>query len=716
MLLSNSPRRFYALLTTLLVAAVLGPTAPMQAHVTKIVIDAVESPTASGQSFGTAGQYEKLSGRIFGEIDPKDRRNALIQDIALAPKNANGMVEYVATFALVKPIDMSKSSGILWYSVVNRGTGVPAPTPYGHVVLVSGWQGDVIPTAINQTIQVPVAKNADGSSITGRVIYRFWNEPAGTTTINLKVPQPGAYTGNQYQTATLDTTRATLTPHTCETHTEVCGTLPPLPSTDWAWADCTTKPFPGSPDPTKLCLKNGTDPNLLYQLIYEAKDPLVLGVGLAAVRDVVSFFRYEAKDSVDTSNPVAGRISHTISQGVSQSGNLLKTMVHLGFNEDEMGRIVFEGINPHIAARQTPMNFRFAFPGGAATLFEPGSEPLLWWSNYHDQVRGRAAGSLLDRCRATNTCPKIIETFGPTEFWNLRMSPGLVGTRGDHDLPLPSNVFRYYLPGTTHAGGPGGFNTTLPPGTVCLFPNNPNPQTFTMNALMVALTHWVVKGTLPPPSRYPTLKNGLLVPATKARVGFPTLPGVTPTLPDGIVNTMLDYDFGPQFRYSDMSGIISLAPPTIKQPLAMLVPRVNPGDGNEIGGVPSVLHQAPLATYLGWNVFAGGFFKGQQCAFAGGAIPFAKFKADRLASNDPRPSLEERYGTQEGYVCRVKAAAAQAVRDRFLLAADADTLIAQATAASILPAASVSSAEDNRIGQAICNRATPSSRRKVRKN
>ena len=189
--------------------------------------------------------------------------------------------------------------------------------------------------------------------------------------------------------------------------------------------------------------------------MYTAKDPLVLGLGLAATRDIVSFFRYARADSAGTPNPIANSVSHAVSLGTSQSGNFIKTFVHLGFNEDTSGRIVWDGVFPYIAARQTPMNFRFAAPGGAGTLYELGSEPVLWWSTYTDTVRGRKPASLLDRCLASRTCPKVIEAFGSTEFWGLRMSPGLVGTDATKDIPLPDIVKRYYMPGTTHGGGRG---------------------------------------------------------------------------------------------------------------------------------------------------------------------------------------------------------------------------------------------------------------------
>ena len=200
-------------------------------------------------------------------------------------------------------------------------------------------------------------------------------------------------------------------------------------------------------------------------------------------------------------------VSHAIAVGDSQSGNFIKTFVHLGFNQDLSQHIVWDGVFPRIAARQTPINFRFALPGGAGTLYEPGSEPIVWWGRYQDKVARANAASLLDRCAASHTCPKVIEAFGASEFWGLRMSPGLIGTDAAHDIPLPENVRRYYYPGTTHGGGRGGFQVDAAPTGFggCTLSANPNPEADTTRALTAALIEWVVKGTPPPPSRYPRL-------------------------------------------------------------------------------------------------------------------------------------------------------------------------------------------------------------------
>jgi hypothetical protein len=689
-----SVRLFSLPIGTAIALVILSPA--LGAQTIRLEITKRESPVAGGQSFGRAGPYENLQGRIYGELDPDDPHNRIIQDIELAARNANGKVSYAATFSMMKPVDLSRASKVLRYSVVNRGNGLAEPSADGHISLVSGWQGDLVPSPTNQTIQVPVAKNPDGTPVTGPVLARFSDLPAGTTTAPIRLGSMGSAF---YPPNTLDTTRARLTAHASQTVTGLKGPAVTIAPSDWAFADCRTQPFPGTPDPASLCIKGGFDAARAYELVYTAKDPLVLGIGLAATRDIVSFFRYASADSVGTPNPVANGVSHAVSLGTSQSGNFIKTFVHLGFNEDTSGRIVWDGVLPYIAARQTPMNFRFAAPGGAGTLYELGSEPVLWWSTYTDAVRGRKPASLLDRCLASRTCPKVIEAFGSTEFWGLRMSPGLVGTDATKDIPLPANVRRYYMPGTTHGGGGGGFQVAAAANNRCVLPQNPNPMNDTHDALTVALVDWVVNGTAPPPSKYPNLADRTLAPATRSAIGFPQVPGIP--FSDDLVNVVLDYDVGPRFIYNDMSGIVTTQPPIIKQMIPTLVPRVN-ADGNEIAGVASVLHQAPLGTYLGWNIQASGFLKNQICGFSGGYVPFAATRAERVKAGDPRLSIEERYGTQEGYVCAARRAADGLVRDRFLLRADADRVIAEAMASHVLPAGAESSEERLATAAALC--------------
>jgi hypothetical protein len=356
--------------------------------------------------------------------------------------------------------------------------------------------------------------------------------------------------------------------------------------------------------------------------------------------------------------------------------------VHLGFNEAESGQRVFDGINPHIAARLLPLNLRFGVPGGAANEYEPGSEGVLWWGRHDDMVRGQGTGSLLDRCQRSRSCPKVVETFGAAEFWGLRMSPDLVGTDARRDIELPDNVRRYYFPGTTHGGGRGGFDPQPPPVVAgCLLPANPNPMEEQMRAVHRALVAWVVDGTEPPPSRYPRLDRGELVPPRAAAMGHPRIPGMP--LPDGHINVWPWQDFGPGFNARDLSGVMAWPRPVLRGEWALLVPRVD-ADGNETSGVPSVQHRVPLGTHLGWNVQYEGWAQGRVCGFQGGFIPFAHTRIERELRADPRPSLEERYGSHEAYVQRVQQAAEALVAEGFLLGEDALRLVSEAQASPVL--------------------------------
>jgi hypothetical protein len=628
-------------------------------------VERVEPASPGGQP------YDRLSGKFYGELDPADPKNALITDIQLAPRNPRGKVEYVGTFALMKPADLSKASGVLMYSVVNRGNGQATASAEGHISLVSGWQGDVVPTATNQTIQVPRASNPDGSSLVGPMIVRILDQQGTTARLLMSRGTPS------YPAATLDTSKATLISAASETAEGVKSGVVTIASADWAFASCESTPFPGTPDPVRICLKNGFDPTRLYELQYTVKDPLVLGIGFAATRDLNAFFRHEKADATGTPNPVAGVVRWAISEGSSQSGAFLRAFIRLGFNQDEAGRIVWDGSNPNIASRVIDLNRRFAQPGTDVELYGLGNEAPVWWEDWNDAPRKRGTSGLLDRCRSTNTCPKILETFGDAEIWNLRASFMLVGTDVKADIPVPDNVRRYFFPGVTHGGGRGGFSSAETAANGCELAANPAPSAPMRSALMKSFVAWVTTGAAMPPSRYPTLSDGTLVRDTVVTSGFPRIPG----RPSPVIRPLLDYDLGPEFNYQDGSGVLK-APPKVARSLPQLVVKVD-ADGNEMAGVRSPLASAPLGTYTGWNVTAAGPLKGQSCGLNGGYIPFAKTKAERVAKNDPRPSLEERYHSHEEYVQIVSAAAAKLVQEGFLLKEDADAMIKQAEASDV---------------------------------
>ena len=677
----------------------------VQARVSRIVIDEVKALPAD-QSGGVA--TEQIAGRAFGELDPQAAANRIINDVMLA-RDADGKVRYVATFVLTRPVEAARASGLMWHEVPNRGLrrpNVAIERGNGDIDLTSAWQGDNAgATAVRATagvdrphwLQLPMARNADGSPVSGQVIGRIVNRSgAASQPLMVQVnPVP-------YRPSSLDTKQSRLVSRVAEsTRGEVIGEVE-IAASDWAWARCdAANPFPGLPDPTQVCLKSGFDAARLYQVSFTSHDAYPLGIGFAAWRDLGQFFRTARADDAGTPNPVAGMVTHSIGRGVSQSGNFLRGWLHLGFNQDEAGKQVHDGLWPIIAGRRIALNFRWAQPDGVLELYQAGSEGPQWWLPQADTVRGLPAAGLLDRCTASRTCPKIIEHFGSAEVWALKLTPEWIGTDARADLPLPANVRRYYIASSTHGGGAGGFNTSLPgaglptAGPSCpgnnygtgVLPANPVSHTETVNALRVHFRNWVMRGIEPPASRWPMLADGTLVPANKRDIGFPALPGLRPTIPEpDFIMPVIDYDWGAAFNPLDGSGVAGNAPPPIRQVLAMYAPKVD-ADGNERGGVPVVLLDAPLGTYLGWNVTAGGaqpFHAGQICNYVGGMLPFAATLAQRVAAGDQRPSLQERYGSHEGYVAAVRKAASRAQEAGFLLAEDAAALIRAADESKVL--------------------------------
>ena len=408
-----------------LMAALYLALSPAQARVTKIVIDQNVSPAFCKDkvcnSYGAAGQYEQISGRAFGELDPADPSNKLIQDIALV-KDPDGKVRYVASFVLTKPIDMSKASGMLWHDVPNRGRPVildSAERRFGDIGLASAWQGDnagmnatlgttvraTMTAGANHWLQVPVAKNSDGSAVTGPVFARIVNR-SGVNAQPLIVqtnPLP-------YMPADLDTRKATLVSRDHESMTGVVTGETDIAPADWTFCGGGTfdDPQPLQALPVHICLKGGFNPAKLYQVVYTAKDPYVLGIGFAAWRDIGAFFKRAAADDAGTPNPIAKTITHSITRGISQSGNYLRGWLHLGFNRAEDGGMVHDGMWPIIAGRRVALNFRWAQPDGALELYQAGSEGPQWWLPHPDPVRGLPPAGILDRCTATRTCPKVI--------------------------------------------------------------------------------------------------------------------------------------------------------------------------------------------------------------------------------------------------------------------------------------------------------------------
>jgi hypothetical protein len=657
-------------------------TPPAEARITKVEITKTASPAFEGRSFGNVGRYEHLQGVAYGEVDPNDPRNAIIQDIALAPRNARGMVEYTMDISILKPLDVSRGNRTLLYDVVNRGRELAIQRfnivlpgsksddgflqSQGYTLVSGGWQGDLSPGGGRLIIRVPVAHAPDGSTITGQVRTEYnLAKPAASLPIGARGSRP-------YEPVTLDNATATLTARVRQNDTRVA-----IPHDRWAFANCSKTPFPGVPSGKHICLRDGFDTNHIYELTYTAKDPLVLGLGMAATRDVVSFLRHAGAEA---RNPLHGAIHTTLLFGSSQSGRMARTMLSLGFNQDEDGRMVFQGMIPHVATARVGLNIRFAQPGRDAGLQHiehhyPGTDWPVAWSAAPDPISGEPAG-LLDRCTADKTCPKIMQTVTDTEYWQRGMSLITGGASAERDLVIPDNIRIYHFAGTQHSGVRPG---TVPARGVCQFLHNPNSYHHHMRALLIALRDWVVEGREPPASRYPTIASGTLLPPKPELFEFPKIPGVAFT---ALHNPRTVYDRGPEFSARTISGVMTEPPKPIRD-MPVLMPKVD-RDGNSIAGIRSALLQTPLGTYLGWNYRARGFGEGDLCDNAGAFIPFAATKTERLKSGDPRLSLEERYGSQEGYVAAVRKAAERLAQERLMLAQDIEAAVAFARASKVL--------------------------------
>ena len=613
--------------------------ADAHAQVTRIDLQVVESPTLDGQRFGQVGQYERLRGVAYGEVDPNDPRHREIVNLANAPRNRSGRVEYRTTVEIYRPIDMHRWNRAVYHTVSNRGragAADPALLDRGFAFVRVGWQGDLAPTDQNIVAFLPVAKRPDGSSIVGAALEeRIFNDADTVSRARLT-----------YAAASLDLGETTLTVRRGQQ-------APRATPADLRWSYVSSTEI-------QINRPTGFDGGAIYEFVYQAKDPIVMGLGFAAMRDVISFLRYDETDRSGNANPLAfeGLPGTSISLGISQSGRVLRDFLYQGFNEDVSGRIVFDGMHPNIAgSRKSFTNYQFSQPGRWQKQHEdhvyPGDQFPFTYATLSDPVSGRTDG-LQEKCAASNTCPKIIHSDGEAELWQARSSLVVTDPLGHH-IELPDNVRVYLLAGTQHGGG-RGVHATTPNRRFCQNLSNPLALGQTRVALSVALYEWVEKGLEPPPSRFPTVANGGLVKASG--IGFPDIPGVT-----------YSGSYNPLHLYDHRS-----VPPTQGAAYTVLVARTD-DDGNMTNGVRHPNLAAPLGTHTGWNLRRDGFAEGEQCAGTGSFIPFAADHRERQTSGDPRPSLDERYPNHQAYVRAVSAAADALVQDRLLLRRDADDIV-----------------------------------------
>ena len=659
----------------LLFALVL-PAGPALARVVRVEVRS-RSDLLGGKAFGLAGPYEKLSGVMFFAVGRDDPHDRAIVDLALAPANAKGEVEFSADFFVIRPKDPARGSGTLLLEVpnrggkgilalMNRGRGSTDPATAeelgdgflmrrGATVAWVGWQWDVRDFPGRLRLEAPVARE-NGKPITGLVRADFVvDAPAASHPLGHVIT--GNVGGTSYPAAEPENSRNVLT--------ERDSVLAPrrvLPRGSWRFAR-EEKESP-IPDDRSVWLSGGFQPGKIYEVVYVARDPVVAGLGLAAVRDAASYFKNDP-EAVAPARRVYGL-------GISQSGRFLRHFLAQGFNADEEGRRVFDGLFIHVAgAGVGSFNHRFAQPSRDAqpvtALFYPTDLFPFTDLPETDTETGRAAG-LLDRARADRVVPKIFTTNTSYEYWGRAASLVTTSPDGRSDAPIPEEVRVYFLAGLQHFTGP--YPPTPEPyrGLRATHPQNPNPIAWLWRAFFDDMDAWVRDGTAPPESRYPRVADGTLVSASA--LGFPRIPGLSPP---ARAHDAFRVDYGPRWK----EGIIALEPPRVGKPFVTLVPGVD-ADGNDVSGVRIAEMAVPVATYTGWNLRdpkTG--FAGEQVSFIGSYVAFPKTRADRDRTSDPRPSLEDRYGSRERYLGLFTEAAQRQVKERFLLPEDLPAALAR---------------------------------------
>ena len=613
-----------------------------QAEVTRVEIRST-TDALGGRSFGSVGAYELLKGTIFFAVDPANASNRVIADLDKAPTNAQGRVEFSSDLFIIRPKDRSKGNGVLFFDVVNRGnksllsvfsrgtraTDFTTESEFGDAWLLTqgytlvfvGWQFDIAAGKTLAGFTAPTATER-GAPIKGWVRMPFIPAAAAASV---------AY-GGGYNTATYLPVNAQDRSYRLTVRE---GNFAPprlIARDDWQFARVAN----GTTvvDPTSIALKGGFQPGFTYELAYETQNPPVAGLGMAAIRDAASAFRY------GSNQPAAGTLAYLY--GASQTGRLIRQMIHQGFTLDEAGRKVFDAAFIQTGAVGFgSFNERFAQPNELGP-FTQTKFPFLYKTTV-DPVTGREDG--LGARIPAGMEPKLFLVDSSSEYWDRGRVAAMRHTAmdGSADLDDAPNVRQYQLAGTKH--GAGSFPAAANGGQ---FSENTNDYRWAQRGLMATLDAWARQGVAPPASTHPNLKNGTLVAHRDFR--FPAVPGVTqPT-------------FVPGGYRADVPAPYAAMP--------FLLPKVDV-DGNEVAGIRLPIVVVPLGTLTGWNFRSAKIGAPTTLiAMAGSFMPFAKTKADRERTNDPRPSIAERYSGRADYVSRVQRAATALAEQRFILRED----------------------------------------------
>jgi hypothetical protein len=639
-------------------------------------------PFLDGKPFGDVGPYEKIVGVARFAIDPKNDRNRVIVDLDLAPRNADGKVEFEADVFILTPKDPSKGNGAILYDVNNRGNklavgmfnrGGGGNDPgegdgflfrRGYTVVWSGWIGELLPGNGRLLLHAPIATQ-DGKPITGVVRYETETDaPADSLPLSRRDGH------GSYPPTERGEKEGVLTWRMREKDERVV-----IPRDQWSLERLPVpkveQGVPGTLGQVRLKVAGGFRPGYLYELVCEAEGPIVQGVGFAGVRDLVSFLRYDTGKANPLlradGKPAADR---AIGFGVSQSGRFLRHFLYLGFNADERGRKVFDGLMPHVAGGGLGFfDHRFAQPTRHNAEHEEHAYPTdvfpFTYGDAADPFSHRTDG-ILKRLATEDRklLPKVMHTQSAAEYWHRSGSLVHTDPKGEKDVEVPPEVRVYAFGGTQH--GPAAD----PPGRGTADNlHNPGDYKPQLKALLDALDLWVREGKEPPPSVYPRIDNGTLVGWRQKDTGFPALPGVR--YPE-VIQQPEARNYGPDFL---KRGIITVEPPEVLGRYVVRVPRSD-ADGNDVGCLLPPEVGVPLATYTGWNLRrrdAGA--EGTLVSLTGSYIPFPRTAAERKATGDPRKAVQERYDGYDDYLRRFGGYCDKLVKDRYLLQEDADRLL-----------------------------------------
>jgi len=639
------------------------------AHVTRVEILS-RADIQDGRAFGLAGAYERIIGRVYFAVHPENIHNRQIVDLDKAPRNAQGEVEFSADLYLFKPKDMAKGNNAVLFEVSNRGgrgilrlvNGGNTSDPNaefgdgfllreGYTIAWLGWQFDVADQGQNLRLSAAVVRDPGGKEIRGLVRSDFTpSEKRDDMPLGHILLGPGG--GKSYPVDDPASAKNVLT-----LRDTPGGARQVIPHSQWSFAHSVEGQLVA--DLHFIHLDGGFLPGKIYEVVYEAKDPVVVGTGLAAVRDFLSYLKYDPQATAP--------VRRVYAVGISQSGRFLRHFLYQDFNADEQGRQVMDGVIAHVAgAGRGSFNHRFAQPSRDAqplsSIFFPTD--LFPYTDLPetDTETGETAG-LLDAASRSHTAPKIFFTNTSYEYWGR--SASLIHTSADglKDAAPGETTRIYFLAGLQHfsAAFPPQKATTGSPELTAQQRHNPNPVQWFWRALITDMDQWVKNGTPPPPNTYPKIVDGSLVPLSKWT--FPKIPGVNAPHE---VNLAYHLDFGSQWK----SGIVSNEPPRVGKPFPVLVPQSD-ADGNDLGGVRLPELQVPLATYTGWNLRDPSIGAPDlRLSFLGSFLPFARNASEREKSGDPRPSVAERYGSREEYLGKFAEAAMNLIKDRFLLRED----------------------------------------------